>query len=475
MFFWANPRSIASLPLTPFTNQVGGHASFLRFSDKAVCKPLNVKEKEFYEFVNQSQSELINFLPAFYGVVNVSYEKMVGMGSRANSGSRTAVGGSASGINSQSMSGRRHAVINEEDGNEGDIEADENTEFDDDEDYDDHESVPVVFLDQNLHILENPSYLLSSPNNTPDASTLSTSTTINSINDPTSPSKNSIHRQLQLQVFKDALSPQSLRARIHHLKHTVSAMRRRSQNNASSSSSTTEKSEKFSSSAGALPDASSYLRPETFREAREDRRIKDIARGDSDDELVLGRRLEDDEDSEINDSASIKPEHPTGKPPPGPNTPTARRKTNRSLENSGIFQMSEGEEEKNQMPILTASNEGLDDAKRTTTTTRKTNESYNPWSLHLYYTKSIQKPPRNVPSQFMLLEDLTDGLRYPCILDLKMGTRQHGVESTIQKKESQERKCEKSTSKGLGVRICGMQVRVCEVFLEYSFIVLSNE
>ncbi|XP_047202789.1 inositol hexakisphosphate kinase 1 isoform X2 [Girardinichthys multiradiatus] len=87
--------------------------------------------------------------------------------------------------------------------------------------------------------------------------------------------------------------------------------------------------------------------------------------------------------------------------------------------------------------------------------------SYNPWSLvcHKQQLSRMRSESKDrKPFKFLLLENVVHHFSYPCILDLKMGTRQHGDDASEEKMARQMKKCELSTSATLGVRVCGMQV-----------------
>nr|XP_020448789.1 inositol hexakisphosphate kinase 2-like isoform X2 [Monopterus albus] len=86
---------------------------------------------------------------------------------------------------------------------------------------------------------------------------------------------------------------------------------------------------------------------------------------------------------------------------------------------------------------------------------------HNPWSLKCHQ-QHLQRMKENAKHRnqykFILLENLTWSHTVPCVLDLKMGTRQHGDDASEEKKAMHIRKCEQSTSATIGVRLCGMQV-----------------
>ncbi|KAJ3048317.1 hypothetical protein HK097_010688, partial [Rhizophlyctis rosea] len=317
----------------PFKNQVGGHASFLRFSDKALCKPLDPREKNFYELIATSHPELKPYVATYLGFVNVTY-------------STTETEGVS-------------------------------------------EGTPVIMLDQNRHILgEDDCFSPRSSTASEEAASL-----------------RGYHRKLQQQVFKDALSPKSLRARFAQLKASTPPAASRS---------------------GSGSIATSPLKIFSSREDLE--RTVEVLESPI-------FQMSDDEEMK-NTPTKPKRAHSTPTPTLG-SDPTSTPPTSHTT-HPITSPISENPVPENFIPDI---------------------HDYNPWSLHCYNNQlSKFRARHDRVHQFMLLEDLTEGMRSPCILDLKMGTRQHGVNVTAEKKAGQEKKCEKSTSKKLGVRICGMQV-----------------
>ncbi|XP_067907460.1 inositol hexakisphosphate kinase 1 [Heterodontus francisci] len=87
--------------------------------------------------------------------------------------------------------------------------------------------------------------------------------------------------------------------------------------------------------------------------------------------------------------------------------------------------------------------------------------SFNPWSLRCHKQQLSRMRSESKDRKlykFLLLENVVHHFGCPCILDLKMGTRQHGDDASEEKAARQMKKCELSTSGALGVRVCGMQV-----------------
>lgn len=85
----------------------------------------------------------------------------------------------------------------------------------------------------------------------------------------------------------------------------------------------------------------------------------------------------------------------------------------------------------------------------------------NPWGLSCH-TRLLDKMRKSNLSphgcSFLQLENVVARFARPCILDLKVGSRLHGDNATQQKIASQSHKCSTTTSRSLGLRLCGMQV-----------------
>ncbi|XP_062578577.1 inositol hexakisphosphate kinase 1-like [Saccostrea cucullata] len=89
-------------------------------------------------------------------------------------------------------------------------------------------------------------------------------------------------------------------------------------------------------------------------------------------------------------------------------------------------------------------------------------EKLNPWipRCHKKMLKKLRKSNQNpdLHCKFILLENVAAQFCHPSILDLKMGTRQHGDDVSPEKKKRFMKKCQNTTSSSLGVRVGGMRV-----------------
>ncbi|KAL0083885.1 hypothetical protein F4703DRAFT_1857191 [Phycomyces blakesleeanus] len=409
----------SSLPLLPFTNQVGGHASFFRFSKRAICKPVSPEEQHFYEHLEEHHSELVPFTSQYLGVLNVTYR----------SSGQTVVPEVVFEKNSHLLRDWRAC-------------------------HRQHPPSPPLppstplRTPSSTHSLPLPSHHYTNSSTYPHPSppppppssftsnlnsTTSTSTSSATFTSTSKFNSKSLSlfpdsqlyfaskfddsnrtKKFHEQVLREVFSPKALRKRLSQ----VNRWKRRPGSSNSISVSTSTSTSTSPDHVIRHPHSYSFsgrinpTEPEKQKQDQLERWEQSLAQGGSS-APSLGRPYK-----QISRPLSSAYSSPCTK----------------SLEDDEIFSMDDLVEPRHESPPAR-----LQTPPPPLKSTSTTNESS--WSVRV-----------------ILIEDLTDGVQKPCVLDLKMGTRQYGVYATRDKMRSQTLKCESSTSKTLGVRVCGMQV-----------------
>lgn len=401
-------------PLNPYGNQVSGHVSFLKLNEDAVCKPLNFSEDAFYRYVALHDSDLAKFLPLYYGLINVSFENVSELMARHKSQTDL--------LNSlDKTSTKRLDMCECEPASPG--SSDDEAELQRMEGSED--SIPLVFLEQNVHIVDEDDYeaFVASPETFAKRQTKRhfelRQTGADMLSSSPTNGDNGFSDDDNLDRKGSRISPASSTSAIDILAEGKAG-----------NSTFGSGSPVFRDVGIKFDELPAITERETVRSSHEQMQVA-IFRDAFSPKLVQAQfnnlkivlhALRDQRARQHSKSS-------------GESVNLGTRPTPNIL---GLCQA---------VPI--------------------SSPIINPWALQLYSkTIKIKQAGMNLsgkhtdrpPQKFMLLEDLTKNFKYPCILDLKMGTRQHGINATRAKMESQQRKCSRTTSARLGVRFCGMQV-----------------
>ncbi|KAL6706827.1 inositol polyphosphate kinase kcs1 [Coniothyrium glycines] len=487
------PAPLGAVELKPYDHQVGGHSTVYRFSRRAVCKQLNNRENEFYETVEQEHPELLDFLPRYIGVLNVTYRKAPKKkkGQKDKPKADAVTDATITVPAPESISNSRPESAPPASGAEDQPRMVSHSQQ--------IMPVPQVVFENNRHIIPDNLFRVPPRSTTPDPwmkntfssqyhkrnqsdfGVSSASPTRPSIQHHSSWGVTTINRKLQEEVLRQVFAPPTIHHRQRHHHRGITSRRNDSDPAPSLAGSAPTIRRNNSDIPGAHPPLSEESTRKQVLRSQARRHVSnanDYAVQSNSFDGSPSKDIETIQSSQNNlprrrHSGSGLTRRPLG-------IDSGRRHNLEYYEEDGyggdgeeeVFAMDEDRKELSTRPngAYTIPHPESTTHADATDLQRPTEGTMLPAAVEHDIGSALplvtepcnpeeaQQQPDERVQHFILLEDLTAGMSKPCVLDLKMGTRQYGIEADEKKQRSQRRKCQMTTSRELGVRVCGMQI-----------------